>query len=103
MCALFNHQFTGRAAEAIRTHGADIVETQEGTYPMIVALMELLPEYDRIGVGRNGGLSGEFMAVLYRKDRFHSGRSLLALGNSPRPGLSSARREQPAHGHLGAI
>lgn len=58
------------AAEAIRKHGADIVGTQEGTYPMIVALMELLPEYNWVGVGRNGGLSGEFMAVIYRKDRF---------------------------------
>lgn len=58
------------AAEAIRTNGADIVGTQEGTYPMIVALMELLPEYDWVGMGRNGGLSGEFMAVIYRKDRF---------------------------------
>ena len=71
MCALFNHQFTGRAAEAIRTHGADIVETQEGTYPMIVALMELLPEYDRIGVGRLRD-HGELLRKIVQKRLGHS-------------------------------
>lgn len=57
------------AAQVIRIHDADIVGTQEGTYPMIVALLELLPEYDWVGMGRGGGLSSEFMAVFYRKDR----------------------------------
>lgn len=58
------------AAAAIQAIGADIVGTQEGTYPMLQELMALLPGYDWVGMGRGGGLSGEFMAVLYRTDRF---------------------------------
>lgn len=43
--------------------------TQEGIYSQIKDIAADLPEFDWIGLGREGGSRGEFMAVFYRKAR----------------------------------
>ncbi|MCU0785751.1 MAG: endonuclease/exonuclease/phosphatase family protein [Verrucomicrobia bacterium] len=55
--------------ELIRDLAPDVMGTQEGLYPQIKELAHDLPEYDWIGLGREGGSRGEFMAVFYRRAR----------------------------------
>jgi endonuclease/exonuclease/phosphatase family metal-dependent hydrolase len=47
----------------------DVIGTQEGVYAQLRDLAADLPAYDWIGLGRDGGSRGEFMAVFYRRDR----------------------------------
>lgn len=47
----------------------DVIGTQEGLYHQIKDLAADLPGYDWIGLGRDGGSHGEFMAVFYQRDR----------------------------------
>jgi endonuclease/exonuclease/phosphatase family metal-dependent hydrolase len=47
----------------------DILGTQEGLYPQLRDLERTLPDYAWIGLGRDGGSRGEFMAVVDRRDR----------------------------------
>lgn len=54
----------------IRTIAPDLIGTQEGLYSQLKDLSADLPEYEWIGLGREGGSRGEFMAVFYRRDRF---------------------------------
>jgi endonuclease/exonuclease/phosphatase family metal-dependent hydrolase len=56
--------------ECIRLVAPDIIGTQEGLYQQVKDLAADLPEYTWIGIGREGGSRGEFMAVYYRPDRF---------------------------------
>lgn len=56
--------------EVIRQIGPDVFGTQEGLYEQLKELAADLPEYDWIGLGREGGSRGEFMAVFYRRARF---------------------------------
>ena len=53
-------------ASVIRFHKADIIGVQEALEHQIQDLMELLPGYDWLGVGRNEDEGGEFCAILYR-------------------------------------
>ncbi len=55
--------------ECIRSIAPDIIGTQEGLYTQLKDLSADLPEFDWIGLGRDGGSKGEFMAVFYRKSR----------------------------------
>jgi endonuclease/exonuclease/phosphatase family metal-dependent hydrolase len=55
--------------ELIRRRRPDIIGTQEGLYPQLRDLETALPDYGWIGIGRDGGSRGEYMAVFYRKDR----------------------------------
>lgn len=48
----------------------DLIGTQEGLYPQLKDIAADLPEYAWIGLGREGGSRGEFMAIFYRRDRF---------------------------------
>jgi endonuclease/exonuclease/phosphatase family metal-dependent hydrolase len=48
----------------------DLIGTQEGLYGQLKDLAADLPAYAWIGLGRDGGSRGEFMAVFYRKERF---------------------------------
>jgi endonuclease/exonuclease/phosphatase family metal-dependent hydrolase len=48
----------------------DLLGTQEGVYEQLKDLAADLPAHDWIGLGREGGSRGEFMAVYYRRDRF---------------------------------
>jgi endonuclease/exonuclease/phosphatase family metal-dependent hydrolase len=54
----------------IKKTAPDLIGTQEGLYPQLKDLAADLPEYEWIGLGRDGGSRGEFMAVWYRRDRF---------------------------------
>ena len=55
-------------ASVIRYHKADIIGVQEALEHQIQDLMELLPGYDWVGVGRNEDEGGEFSAILYRSN-----------------------------------
>jgi endonuclease/exonuclease/phosphatase family metal-dependent hydrolase len=48
----------------------DLIGTQEGVYSQVKDLAADLPAYEWIGIGRDGGSRGEFMAVFYKRDRF---------------------------------
>jgi endonuclease/exonuclease/phosphatase family metal-dependent hydrolase len=55
--------------ELLREIAPDLLGTQEGLHDQLRDLAVDLPEYDWTGVGRDGGVRGEFMAVFYRRDR----------------------------------
>lgn len=54
----------------IEQHAPDLIGTQEGVYSQLKDLASDLPRYSWIGLGRDGGSRGEFMAVFYLTDRF---------------------------------
>jgi len=54
----------------IRQIAPDLIGTQEGLYEQLKDLASDLPDYDWIGLGREGGSRGEFMAVFYLRSRF---------------------------------
>lgn len=56
----------------IEREAPDVVGTQEGLYAQLRDLAADLPAYDWIGLGREGGSRGEFMAVFFRRDKFES-------------------------------
>ena len=55
--------------ECIRSVAPDVMGTQEGVYLQLKDLAADLPEYAWVGLGRDGGSKGEFMAVFYRTSR----------------------------------
>ena len=55
--------------ECILRISPDVIGTQEGVYSQLKDLASDLADYDWIGLGRDGGSRGEFMAVFYRRDR----------------------------------
>lgn len=56
--------------QALLEHASpDVFGTQEGLYDQLRDLDEDLVDYDWIGLGRDGGSRGEFMAVFYRRER----------------------------------
>lgn len=57
-------------AHLVEKESPDVMGTQEGLYGQLRDLAADLPAYDWIGLGREGGSRGEFMAVFYRRDRF---------------------------------
>lgn len=48
----------------------DIMGTQEGVYAQLKEVAADQPDLDWIGLGRDGGSRGEFMAIFYRRSRF---------------------------------
>lgn len=56
--------------DCLRQVQPDLIGTQEGLYGQLKDLASDLPEYEWIGLGRDGGSRGEFMAVFYRRERF---------------------------------
>jgi len=56
--------------EVIQQAAPDLIGTQEGLYGQLRDIAGDLPDYEWIGLGREGGSRGEFMAVFYRKSRF---------------------------------
>ena len=56
--------------DCIRELMPDLIGTQEGVYAQLKDLAADLPEYEWLGLGRDGGSRGEFMAIFYRRDRF---------------------------------
>jgi len=55
--------------QRLREVAPDVIGTQEGVYGQLKDLANDLPEYRWIGLGREGGSRGEFMAIYYRRDR----------------------------------
>lgn len=47
----------------------DVIGTQEGVYHQLKHIHQDLPGYEWIGLGREGGSKGEFMAVFYNANR----------------------------------
>jgi endonuclease/exonuclease/phosphatase family metal-dependent hydrolase len=56
--------------ECILKLSPDIMGTQEGVYHQLKNIATDLPDYEWLGLGRDGGSRGEFMAIFYRKARF---------------------------------
>lgn len=66
------------AAGLIRFHDADVVGAQEVLNNQLNDLMDRLPEFAYVGVGREDGKTkGEYAPIFYRKDRF----SVVKSGN----------------------
>lgn len=57
-------------ARTIQRHDPDLIGTQEGFFFQIKHIIQDLPQYDWIGLGRAGGSKDEMMAILYKADRF---------------------------------
>jgi endonuclease/exonuclease/phosphatase family metal-dependent hydrolase len=55
--------------EVIQQIAPDVFGTQEGLYAQLKDMAADLSDYEWIGLGREGGSRGEFMAVFYRKAR----------------------------------
>lgn len=60
---------TGAVQEFFAAQQPDIVGTQELTFHYLSQVEELLPDYQWIGLGRDGGWRGEFTAILFRTDK----------------------------------
>lgn len=58
------------AAEVIQRHAPDIAGVQEALHEMLADLETLLPDYAWVGEGREGGMLGEYTAILYKKDKW---------------------------------
>lgn len=56
--------------ECIAAANPDIIGTQEGLYEQLKDIEEDFPQYRWLGLGREGGSRGEFMAIYYRAERF---------------------------------
>jgi endonuclease/exonuclease/phosphatase family metal-dependent hydrolase len=57
--------------DAIRGASPDLIGTQEGLYAQLKDIeADQNGEYAWIGLGREGGSKGEFMAIFYRRSRF---------------------------------
>jgi endonuclease/exonuclease/phosphatase family metal-dependent hydrolase len=57
--------------QVLKDHQPDIVGLQEALHFQIETLCAALPQYARIGVGRDDGKTqGEYSAILYRPERF---------------------------------
>jgi len=56
--------------QVIQEKRADLIGTQEGLHHQLLYMDKELENHKWIGVGREGGNKGEFMAIFYRTDRF---------------------------------
>ena len=57
--------------ELIKKYDPDVIGVQEALISQITDILEAVPAYDYIGVGRDDGKEGgEYSAILYKKDRF---------------------------------
>lgn len=56
--------------ECMQQVDPDLIGTQEGVYHQLMDIERDLEKYRWIGLGREGGSRGEFMAIYYKTDRF---------------------------------
>ncbi|MCG1035416.1 endonuclease/exonuclease/phosphatase family protein [Polaribacter sargassicola] len=56
-------------AHSMRFFKVDIIGAQEVTYKQLMDMLQLLPSYGYIGVGREGENNGEFSPIFYNKTR----------------------------------
>lgn len=62
---------TEKLPALISKYDPDLIGLQEAMHNQLMTILEKLPQYGYIGVGRNDGKeNGEYSAILYRKDRF---------------------------------
>ena len=62
---------TEKLPALIRKYDPDLVGLQEVMHHQLMTILEKLPAYGYIGVGRDDGKEkGEYSAILYKKDRF---------------------------------
>lgn len=54
----------------LKAASPDLIGTQEGLYEQLNDMEKDLPEYRRIGYGREGGSENEHMAIYYKTTRF---------------------------------
>lgn len=60
-----------RVANYIREKAIDVVGMQEVLHPQLLDLLERLPQYDSVGVGRaDGKTRGEYSPIFFLKDKF---------------------------------
>ena len=73
----------GELVGQINQHSPDSFGVQEATQIQIQYILEALPEYGYVGVGRDDGASkGEYSAVFYLKEKFKSfGWEVLEVDN----------------------
>lgn len=57
-------------ASLIQREEPDVIGTQECLYSQVNDIISMHPEFDWIGMGRQGGSEDDFMAIFYRKSRF---------------------------------
>jgi endonuclease/exonuclease/phosphatase family metal-dependent hydrolase len=55
--------------DVVKKTDPDVIGTQEGMYHQLKDVARGLPDYEWIGLGREGGSRSEFMAIYYRKAR----------------------------------
>ncbi|NWQ40748.1 endonuclease/exonuclease/phosphatase family protein [Bacillus sp. EB106-08-02-XG196] len=60
----------GMLRDLIQRESPDLIGTQECLYGQVCDILEMLPEYDWIGLGREGGSRGEYAAIFFKKERF---------------------------------
>ena len=66
------------AANVIKFYDVDMFGAQEVLHNQLTDLLDRLPDYGYVGVGREDGKTkGEYSPILYRKDRF----SVVKSGN----------------------
>jgi endonuclease/exonuclease/phosphatase family metal-dependent hydrolase len=62
---------TEKLPALIQNHDPDLVGLQEAMHHQLMTILEKLPQYGSLGVGRDDGKEkGEYSAILYRKSRF---------------------------------
>jgi len=80
-----------RVADYVKRNDIDIVGMQEVLHPQLVDLLQRLPEYDYVGVGRTDGKeAGEYSPLFFRKDKYE----VLEKGNfwlSETPDVAGSR------------
>jgi endonuclease/exonuclease/phosphatase family metal-dependent hydrolase len=59
------------AVKIIRDENPDVLGVQEAQPSQVDELVDALPEYVSVGVGRRPDGSDEFSAIYFRRDRFH--------------------------------
>ena len=60
-----------RVADYVKSNHIDIVGMQEVLHQQLLDLLERLPEYDYVGVGRTDGKTkGEYSPIFFLKDKF---------------------------------
>ncbi len=62
--------------DTLRSEAPDILGVQEALHPQLAYIMEALPDYAMVGVGRDDGQrAGEYSSILYRRTRLAASRS----------------------------
>ena len=67
------------AADLVKFHEADVFGAQEVLNNQLNDLLDRLPEYAYVGVGREDGKTkGEYAPIFYRKDRFSVEKAVIS-------------------------